>query len=454
LSLPVFAVTGWMMYLGRRTQTRAAQRERTALATVSLRLPSGRDRRAPVLVAFATQTGHAERLALRSAGILQRGGVPVVVRSLGRMTPDELAGHARVLIVAASFGEGEPPDGVRRFMRLLEARPPTGFAALNYGLLALGDRNYARFCGFGHALDDRLHALGAAPLFPLVEVHDDDPEAIGRWCGVIADFAGLPVASAILEPERPWQRWTLATRTLLNDGSVGGPLYEIALTAPSAASWAPGALVEVLPRPNDREGTPLPRRYSVASLPGDGMLQLLVRQERHAWGLGVASGWLTAEAMPGDGIDLRLIANPAFAPVGDETPCLYIGNGSGLAGLRAHLRDRVRAGRRRNWLIFGERQRAHDALCADELQRWVEEGFLARLDLAFSRDGDRLRYVQDHLREAAVEVRAWVDDGAVVFVCGSLQGMAGGVDEALVDLLGRERLEALIDEGRYRRDVY
>ncbi len=51
-------------------------------------------------------------------------------------------------------------------------------------------------------------------------------------------------------------------------------------------------------------------------------------------------------------------------------------------------------------------------------------------------------------------MREWLDDGAAVYVCGSLQGMATGVEEALVDIVGSTRLEALIDEGRYRRDVY
>ena len=51
-------------------------------------------------------------------------------------------------------------------------------------------------------------------------------------------------------------------------------------------------------------------------------------------------------------------------------------------------------------------------------------------------------------------VRQWLEDGAAVYVCGSLQGMATGVEEALVDIVGAERLEALIAEGRYRRDVY
>jgi sulfite reductase (NADPH) flavoprotein alpha-component len=44
--------------------------------------------------------------------------------------------------------------------------------------------------------------------------------------------------------------------------------------------------------------------------------------------------------------------------------------------------------------------------------------------------------------------------GAAIYVCGSLQGMAAEVDQALRDILGEADLRALADEGRYRRDVY
>ena len=135
-------------------------------------------------------------------------------------------------------------------------------------------------------------------------------------------------------------------------------------------------------------------------------------------------------------------------------PLILIGNGSGLAGLRGLLQARVALGRQRNWLLFGERNREHDFFLREELEGHLAHGDLQRLDLAFSRDQQQKVYVQDRLREARVELLRWLEQGAVLAVCGSLQGMAAGVDEALLELLGREGLEQLQDSGRYRRDVY
>ncbi len=84
----------------------------------------------------------------------------------------------------------------------------------------------------------------------------------------------------------------------------------------------------------------------------------------------------------------------------------------------------------------------------------MASGDLARLDLAFSRDQAQKVYVQDRLRESAEQVRQWLDQGAAIYICGSLQGMAAGVDQALIDMLGVEAVELLIEQGRYRRDVY
>ena len=70
---------------------------------------------------------------------------------------------------------------------------------------------------------------------------------------------------------------------------------------------------------------------------------------------------------------------------------------------------------------------------------------------AVSKSDSRIDY---SLLEQAVRVAAWVDDGAAVYVCGSLQGMAGGVDAVLRQILGDEQVQAMLHDGRYRRDVY
>src|SRR3546814_1608760 len=79
---------------------------------------------APLLVLHASQTGTAEALALRTAAALRAAGRPAEARGLGSLAPDELAGHARVLFVVATYGDGEAPDFARTFARQLREAPP------------------------------------------------------------------------------------------------------------------------------------------------------------------------------------------------------------------------------------------------------------------------------------------------------------------------------------------
>ena len=102
----------------------------------------------------------------------------------------------------------------------------------------------------------------------------------------------------------------------------------------------------------------------------------------------------------------------------------------------------------------GERHRAHDFHFGDELEQWQREGWIERLDTVFSRDGQTHRYVQDALAAQADLLRQWVEDGATLLVCGSLQGMAPAVDAVLAQTLGSACKEQLTLERRYRRDVY
>lgn len=423
---------------------RAARAEAEALATAQ---DAGAP---PLLVAYASQTGQAEELARETARVLHAAGEPVRLVPLQAVDAALLQRTQRMLVVASTYGEGDAPDNAARFQSTVMAAAAS-LAHLQYAVLALGDRQYAQFCGFARALDEWLRDCGARPWFPRIEVDNGAPEALEDWRRHL-DGAFL------LDGESAWQApvyapWRLVERRHLNPGSVGAPVFHIELEPlEGGAPWESGDLAQIRV-PGEPE---VLRDYSIASIAGDGRVHLLVRQARRPDGTpGLGSGWLTAGLAVGGTVALRLRAHPSFR-LGDNAarPLVLIGNGTGLAGLRGHLRARAGAGTGPNWLLFGERNAAHDALYDDELRQWQAQGVLERLDRVFSRDQARRLYVQDRLRECAGELRRWADDGAAFYVCGSLQGMAQGVDEALREALGGERLDALAAEGRYRRDVY
>ena len=462
LAMPLFAVTGWMLYLDRRGRRRAARVAATAPRTPAIPASAGSAPPQAVLVLHASQTGTAERLAWQTAADLRSGGLAVEVMPLTGLDVARLAATQRAIFVASTFGEAQAPDAARATARRLAALPPDALDGVAYAILALGDRDYREdFCGFGRALDQWLHHAGATPLFDRVDVDAGDPDgALRHWqhhIGLLAGRHDLPDWS----PPR-YGQWRIAERRILNAGSPGAEVFSVALVPEAAGdlAWQAGDIAEIHPGPLVDGRPTLPHReYSIASVPADGSLHLLVRRMRHPDGTpGLGSQWL-ADADPAtDRIALRIRANPGFhLPAGDR-PLVLVGNGTGIAGLRALLKARIAAGHRRNWLLFGERTRAHDLHYGDDLARWEADGWLQRLDLAFSReqrgpDGGP-RYVQHLVASHADVLRAWVGDGASIYVCGSLAGMAPGVDAALAGIVGPETLEAMAADGRYRRDVY
>ncbi len=407
--------------------------------------------RADWLVVHATQTGTCEFLARRTQQTLATGGLEVHIAGMDDVSGAQLTAAQRILFIVSTYGEGDAPDSGARFARMLSSAR-LDLSALHYGVLALGDATYANFCGFGRSLDAALAAHGAQPLFPRVEADRVAPAALEAWQHHLSHLAGTSDAPDWSAPA--YGQWRIAQRRILNPGSAGAPAYLLSLTPANGAlpTWQAGDLVQV----SAPVAPDYPREYSIASLPADGSIELLVRLHLHDDGSeGAASGWLCTQSTSADTIALRVREHKRFQ-AGDnaQRPLILIGNGTGIAGLRAHLKARIAAGQRRTWLLFGERNAAHDYLFQDELQGWQRDGALEQLDVAFSRDGGALRYVQHLLSARAEQLRTWVAQGAAIYVCGSLQGMAGGVHDALVAALGQDQLDQLDAAARYRRDVY
>ncbi|GHD94902.1 sulfite reductase [NADPH] flavoprotein alpha-component [Pseudocitrobacter faecalis] len=156
--------------------------------------------------------------------------------------------------------------------------------------------------------------------------------------------------------------------------------------------------------------------------------------------------------------NFRLPANP-------ETPVIMIGPGTGIAPFRAFMQQRAADDAPgKNWLFFGNPHFTEDFLYQVEWQRYVKEGVLTRIDLAWSRDQKEKVYVQDKLREQGAELWRWINDGAHIYVCGDANRMAKDVEQALLEVIAEfggmdteaadEFLSELRVERRYQRDVY
>ena len=216
-----------------------------------------------------------------------------------------------------------------------------------------------------------------------------------------------------------------------------------------------------------------PRLYSISSSPaahGD-EVHLTVGVVRYLNPLGrqcngVASTYLAERLRPGQKARVFIHGSHGFAPPSNpDAPMIMVGPGTGIAPFRAFLHDRAARGHRgRNWLFFGDQRREHDFLYREELEKWLLDGVLTRLDVAFSRDQQEKIYVQHRLLERGREVWSWLQEGGHFYVCGDAKRMAKDVDAALKQIVAEhgdmsaEAAAAYVAElsksKRYARDVY
>jgi len=471
-------------------------------------IAAGNSLSSSILVAYASQTGFALQLARQTVQLLETTGIKVQLIPLDTLNIDMLTASKRILFIVSTTGEGDAPNNATTFVHTVMQRA-IELPQLKYALLALGDSSYTHYCSFGRKLNTWLQHIQASPFFNMIEVDNFDTHALHHWQSQLNTvFGSTEVTDWRIPYYQPWQ---LIYRQHLNPGSIGAPVYHLGLiTEEPNIDWQAGDIAEIRPRnsyqdvlrllktlglaeniavdnegitllsllqerllpynapdiselrglsPNDliKSLPPLPSRsYSIASLPQDGRLELVVRRTQYPNGkLGLGSGWLTRFTPIGSKISLRIRTNPSFHPQTTDTPLILIGNGTGIAGLYAHLKARIANGYGRNWLIFGERNSDYDFYFREELRYWQQQGMLVHLDTAFSRDQEKRIYVQNIIQRLAAKVKHWVfDEGAAIYICGSANYMAPAVHRVLIDTLGKDTLAKLTISGHYRRDIY
>ena len=437
MGVPALGVTGALTWLaGRRGRPR-----------IRANRPAGR---AETILLVGSEGGSTWGFAATLHAALTEAGQSVHTAPMSAFAPDRYKAARRIILLAATYGDGAAPASARGFLDRLNALDRAPDAPL--AVLGFGDRSFPAYCAYAREVADAARAKGWDALLPLDTVDRQSPQDFARWGRALGAALGIDL-DLVHQPAHP----AAGTLTLLSRRDYGAevqaptailrfalprPTLWQRLTGAGFARFEAGDLVGILPA-----GSGVPRLYSLASGRRDGFLEIVVRRQPG----GLCSGQLTA-LEPGDTVTAFLRCNPGFRTGRGRTPLILIGAGTGIGPLAGFVRGNSR--RRPVHLFFGMRHKDSDFLYGEELPRWLAEGRLARLVTAVSR-GARPHYVQDALRAEAAEVARLVRAGARVMVCGG-RDMATGVADALDEILAPMGLgpATLKAEGRYVEDVY
>ncbi|MFH1553599.1 MAG: PepSY domain-containing protein [Pseudomonadota bacterium] len=437
-AVPVLGVTGLILWL----------RRRTARPRIAPNVPA---RMADTVILVGSEGNSSWGFAGTLHAALTAAGHKVHTAAMNDVTATHLAAP-RLLILAATYGEGAAPQSAKHFLpRLarLQGRPAVA-------VLGFGDRSFPHFCRFAREVADALDARGCPQLLPMKRVDRRSAQEFAQWGHDLGDVLGHDlVLTHVAEPPKT-APLVLAGRELYGE-AVGAPVAILRFQAPSdPRTGAPGRLpgfeagdlVGIVPPGQEKPGDGMPRFYSLASSTHDGVLEICVRLREG----GLCSTFLHALA-PGATIDAFIRENPTFRPAKGRAPLILIGAGAGIGPLAGFVR--ANAAGRPVHLYWGGRSAASDFLYEHELAQHLAERRLTTLRTAFSRDPNGSAYVQDRIAADAPRLRELMKQGAQILVCGG-RDMAEAVTRALepvVRPLGLD-LPTLKSSGRYVEDVY
>lgn len=435
LSVPLLSWTGLTVWLkGRKKQKTHSSPARDA-DTILLVASEG-----------GTTWGFAETLH----DALSKHGMSVHVGQIAHFDPGNWPKAKRVILLAATYGNGAAPASAEGFAERFATLPAKAGMAL--AILGFGDRSFPDFCGYARKLDGIAEANGWRNLVPFDTIDRQSPQDFARWGQVLGEALGkslvlnhqseVPASFPLdLISRRDFGANVQATTSILRFALPKTSLWQ-RLTGRGVARFEAGDLIGVVP-----EGSRVPRFYSLASGSSDGFVEICVRRQAG----GLCSSQLT-RMEPGQAISAFVRANPAFRPRRGRKPVILIGAGAGIAPLAGFARANHR--HQPLHLYFGTRHPEADALYADELVGWNQDGRLATFSVAFSRTASPA-YVQDLLRKDAARLRKLLAAGGQVLVCGG-RDMAAGVAKAITDILEPQglTLATLKAEGRYAEDVF
>jgi sulfite reductase (NADPH) flavoprotein alpha-component len=214
----------------------------------------------PLTIVYATESGNSEKLASDMAKAARKMGLKPSVIDMADLDVATLASVKRLVFIAATWGEGDPPArAIRAYGELMGEGAPR-LEGVQFGVLALGDTAYADFCGVGKKIDARLEALGGKRIADRVDCDLDFAEPAGKWIEtalkalapedagrgrvIAVDFGAKTGAAADLGPVEA----EITELIDLNSSQSDKETYHLELSFDGAApAYKPGDSLDVYP---------------------------------------------------------------------------------------------------------------------------------------------------------------------------------------------------------------
>src|SRR6516165_1629149 len=148
----------------------------------------------PLTIVFASESGNCERLAGDLAKAARKAGMKPALIDMADLDLTALPASRRLVVIAATWGEGEPPARAARAYTEIMSEAAPHLDGVEFAVLALGDTAYAEFCAVGKAIDARLAALGGKRVIDRIDCDLDFTGPARSWIDQTAKTLAPPDA--------------------------------------------------------------------------------------------------------------------------------------------------------------------------------------------------------------------------------------------------------------------
>ena len=212
----------------------------------------------PLTIVFASESGNSEKLASDMAKSARKIGLKPTVIDMAELELATLTKAKRLIVIAATWGEGEPPGrAVRVYNELMSDAAPR-LDGVEFGVLALGDTAYAEFCAIGKKIDERFAALGGKRAVDRVDCDLDFATPAAQWIdGALTALApadaerGRVIAVDFSKPASAPASEIIEAEVLehinLNSSRSDKETIHLALGFEAAPPYEPGASLDIYP---------------------------------------------------------------------------------------------------------------------------------------------------------------------------------------------------------------
>ncbi|EDP94872.1 oxidoreductase, FAD-binding, putative [Kordia algicida OT-1] len=357
---------------------------------------------AKFIILVGSETGNTYRFASMFFDALIANGQKAFITQLNTFETYENAEH--LIIMTATYGEGEAPSNAKNFLSLLKK---TSFdQKIKYSVVGFGSLMYPDYCKYAIDIDQSLQGhKNFEATIPIYKINNQSFTAFENWANAWADYTKIPIS--IKKPTaninlKKLREFKVIKRSRLNIDDT----FTIHLQPVKKQKFQSGDLLSIYP-----EKDLIERQYSIGKIGNE----IILSVKKHEFG--ICSSYLS-QLSENDIVKAKIKRNPEFHFPKYANDIIMIANGTGIAPFLGMINENTDA--RNLYLFWGTRTKASTAIYKEILDESIASDRLTNLHISYSQETTQKEYVQDAIATQQNFIAQVLQNDGVILICGSV----------------------------------